>query len=132
MKKLLHIFLCLVVVLSFCACRDDSEVNFNTSFLYGKWQEGTVYERYYDTLIERVLPNGDTVKVNGTTWDEGDDVNEDEAQLFNWTLTGPTLKHEHVGTFVVIPKLYSVDMLTSQTLVYTDDFGTTHHFSKVE
>ena len=100
MKKLLHFFLCLIVVLSFSACGDiPLENGYDASMLYGKWQEGSVFEQYYSSKIERVLANGDTVQVNGTTWDEGDDVSEDEAQLFNWTLTGSTLKHEHVGTF---------------------------------
>lgn len=133
MKKLLHIFLCLIVVLSFSACGDiPLENGYDASMLYGKWQEGSVFEQYYSSNIERVLANGDTVQVNGTTWDEGDDVSEDEAQLFNWTLTGSTLKHEHVGTFVMVPKVYTVTSLTSSELVYEDDYGTAHHFSKVE
>ena len=133
MKKLLHFFLCLIIALSFSACGDISiENDYDASMLYGKWQEGTVFEHYYSSNIERVLANGDTVQVNGTTWDEGDDVSEDEAQLFNWTLTGSTLKHEHVGTFVMVPKIYTVTSLTSSELVYKDDYGTSHHFSKVE
>ncbi len=133
MKKLLHFFLCLIVVLSFSACGDiPLENGYDASMLYGKWQEGSVFEQYYSSKIERVLANGDTVQVNGTTWDEGDDVSEDEAQLFNWTLTGSTLKHEHVGTFVMVPKIYTVTSLTSSELVYEDDYGMAHHFSKVE
>lgn len=133
MKKLLHIFLCLIVVLSFSACGDiPLENGYDASMLYGKWQEGSVFEQYYSSNIERVLANGDTVQVNGTTWDEGDDVSEDEAQFFNWTLTGSTLKHEHVGTFVMVPKIYTVTSLTSSELVYEDDYGMAHHFTKVE
>ena len=133
MKKLLHFFLCLIVALSFSACGDiPLENGYDASMLYGKWQEGSVFEQYYSSNIERVLANGDTVQANGTTWDEGDDVSEDEAQLFNWTLTGSTLKHEHVGTFVMVPKIYTVTSLTSSELVYKDDYGTSHHFSKVE
>ena len=133
MKKLLHIFLCLIVVLSFSACGDiPLENGYDASMLYGKWQEGSVFEQYYSSNIERVLANGDTVQANGTTWDESDDVSEDEAQLFNWTLTGSTLKHEHVGTFVMVPKVYTVTSLTSSELVYEDNYGTAHHFSKVE
>ena len=131
MKKLLHIFLFLVIVLGLAACHKPAEISFDPSLLYGKWQEGSVYERYYASAIERVLPNGDTVQVNGTTWDVSDDVTEDEAQLFNWTLTGATLKHEHVGTFVTVPKVYTVIMLSSSNLVYKDDYGVTHHYSKV-
>ena len=133
MKKLLHFFLCLIVALSFSACGDiPLENGYDASMLYGKWQEGSVFEQYYSSDIERVLPNGDTVQANGTTWDESDDVSEDEAQLFNWTLTGSTLKHEHVGTFVMVPKIYTVTSLTSSELVYEDDYGKAHHFSKVE
>ena len=133
MKKLLHIFLCLIVVLSFSACGDiPLENGYDASMLYGKWQGGSVFEQYYSSNIERVLANGDTVQANGTTWDESDDVSEDEAQLFNWTLTGSTLKHEHVGTFVMVPKIYTVTSLTSSELVYEDDYGMAHHFSKVE
>ncbi len=131
MKKLLHIFLFLVIVLGLGACNKPEEISFDSSLLYGKWQEGSVYERYYASAIERVLPNGDTVQVNGTTWDVSDDVTEEEAQLFNWTLTGATLKHEHVGTFVMVPKVYTVIMLSSSNLVYKDDYGVTHHYSKV-
>ena len=131
MKKLLHIFLFLVIVLGLAACHKPAEISFDPSLLYGKWQEGSVYERYYASAIERVLPNGDTVQVNGTTWDVSDDVTEDEAQLFNWTLTGATLKHEHVGTFVTVPKVYTIIMLESNNLVYKDEYGVTHHYSKV-
>ena len=132
MKKLLHILLGLVIVLSLGACDDKTpDTHFDASMLYGKWQEGTVFEHYYDSHIERVLPNGDTVQVNGTTWDESE-VHEDEAQFFNWTLTGSTLKHEHVGTFVMVPKVYTITMLTSSLMIYRDDYGATHHFSKVE
>ena len=131
MKKLLHIFLFLVIVLGLGACQKPEEISFDVSLLYGKWQEGSVYERYYASAIERVLPNGDTVQVNGTTWDVSDDVTEEEAQLFNWTLTGATLKHEHVGTFVTVPKVYTIIMLSSNNLVYKDDYGVTHHYSKV-
>ena len=133
MKKLLHFFLCLAIVLCLGACGEIiPEIDNDVSMLYGKWQEGSVFERYYESSIERVLANGDTVWVNGTTWDESEDVNEDEAQLFNWTLTGTTLKHEHVGTFVMLPKVYTVTSLTSSELIYQDDFGVNHHFSKVE
>lgn len=133
MKKLLHIFLCLAIVLCFGACGEIiPELDNDTSLLYGKWQEGTVFEHYYSSNIERVLANGDTVQANGATWDEADDVSEDEAQLFYWTLAGSTLKHEHVGTFVTVPKIYTVTSLTSSELVYHDDFGVIHHFSKVE
>lgn len=133
MKKLLHVILGLLIVIGFASChKDPPVVNYDVSLLYGQWQEGMVYERYYDSLIERVLPNGDTVRVNGTTWDVSDDVSEAEAQLFNWTLTGATLTQEHIGTFVMVPKVYTITELDDNKLSYTDAFGVTHRFSKVK
>lgn len=133
MKKLFFFFVGMAFAFGLGACNGigPDDEGFDETLLYGKWQEGTVYERYYATPIERVMANGDTVQANGTTWDESDDVYEDEAQLFNWTLTGSTLKHEHVGTFVIVPKLYTVKSLTSNELVYSDDYGSEHHFSRV-
>ena len=134
MKKLVPFFLCFVIAFGFCACKKKPSIiiSVDETKLYGKWQEGSVFERYYASDIERVLPNGDTVRVNGTTWDEADDVAEDEAQLFNWTLKGNTLKHEHVGTFVIVPKLYTISALNNHSLIYQDEYGVTHYFSKVE
>lgn len=133
MKKLFFFFMGIAFAFGLSSCDGigSGDDGFDATLLYGKWQEGTVYERYYATPIERVMANGDTVQANGTTWDEGDDVYEDEAQLFNWTLTGSTLKQEHVGTFVIVPKLYTVKSLTSNELVYSDDYGSEHHFSRV-
>ena len=133
MKKLLHICLGLALVSCLSACGGllPEEVEIDKTFLYGTWQEGTVYERYYASPIDFTLPDGDTVQVNGTTWDVADDISEDEAQAFNWTLTGATLIHEHISTFVTVPKVYTVTSLTTSELVYKDDYGTTHYYSKV-
>ena len=133
MKKTLFLFLGFALALGFSAChRHSHDDGFDKALLIGKWQEGSVYEHYYDTVFECVLLNGDTVWVNGTTWDESEDISEEEAQLFNWKLTGSTLQHEHVGTFIIVPKVYTVKSLDAKKLVYKDDYGTTHHFTKVE
>ena len=94
---------------------------FDVTLLYGRWQEGTVYERYDSTGL-------------GATWDasEDEDVDEEEAQLFKWSLEGSTLVHEHIGTFVTVPKVYTITTLNDKQLTYHDDFGTTHEFSKVD
>ena len=134
MKKLLNLFLVLTLAAGFCSCDGviPGESGFDESMLVGKWQEGTVFEHYYDTVFERVLATGDTVRANGVTWDEADDITEEEGQLFNWTLTGSTLKHEHIGTFVIVPKLYTITTLDDHELVYDDDYGGKHFFIKVE
>lgn len=133
MKRHLVICIILLIAIALCSCTGgDNNTNYDESLLYGKWQEGSVFERYYDSDIEYVLHTGDTVQVNGTTWDEGDDVSEDEAQAFNWSLTGSTLTHIHVGVFTDVPKVYTVTTLTSSSLCYEDAYGTKHQFSKVE
>ncbi len=133
MKKLLLFLIGFALTAGLASCGgivpDDS--GFDETMLYGKWQEGTVYERYYASPVEHILANGDTIQVNGFTWDESDDVSEDEAQPFNWTLTGSTLRIEHAGTFVIVPKLYTITTLNSNELVYNDDYGNEHHYSKV-
>ena len=134
MKKLLNLVFAFVLALAFSACNgvDPSHNGFDKAKLVGKWQEGSVFERYYDTVFERVLASGDTVRANGVTWDEADDITEEEGQLFNWTLTGSTLKHEHIGTFIIVPKLYTITTIDERELVYDDDYGVKHYFIKVD
>lgn len=132
MKKLSFLCMGLLIAFGLCSCDGDTNLSFDESLLYGKWQEGSVFERYYDSNIEYVLPDGNTVQVNGITWDEGDDVGEDEAQAFKWTLSGSTLTHEHIGTFTYVPKVYTVTTLTSSSFCYEDAYGLKHQFSKVD
>lgn len=93
---------------------------FDESLLIGKWESGTLYYRYF----------GDGT---GYTWDEGDDVTEEEAQDFTWTLMNSELTQNHIleigGT---VPKLYTVLELTSTSLVYEDDFGKRFSFTRVD
>ena len=68
----------------------------------------------------------------GGTWDTADDVTEEEAQDFTWTLVNAELTHIHIleiGGHV--PKVYTVTELTSSTLTYNDDFGVEFSFTKV-
>lgn len=120
MKKLICFLMgiCLVVGLFSCGGPIDGPV-IDETLLYGKWQEGSVFERYESGGL-------------GATWDVGDDVGEEEAQLFKWSLDGSTLVHEYVGTFVVVPKVYTITTLNSTQLIYQDDYGTTHNYSRVD
>lgn len=121
MKKLVRIILLLVVSTTFMvSCIEDTtSQTFDETFLYGKWQSGTVYYKY--------ISNG-----TGTTWDTADDVTEAEGQAFTWTLVQSELTHIHVlevgGS---VPKVYTVTELTETSLVYEDDFGTAYSFTKV-
>lgn len=121
MKKLFYLFVGMILILGVSSCGDiiDANDNFDESLLYGRWQEGTIFERYDETGW-------------GATWDTDDDLEEEEAQLFKWSLEGSTLIHEHQGQFVTVPKVYTVTTLNSSQLTYHDDYGTTHNFSKVD
>lgn len=121
MKKAFALITGLLLLVGFSACGGlipNDDESFDVSNLYGRWQEGSVYERYDNTGY-------------GATWDVSDDIDEEEAQLFKWTLDGSTLIHQHIGTFVTVPKVYTVTSLTPTTLIYGDDYGKTHHFTKV-
>ncbi len=110
----------LACMLLFGACQDDKPT-FDPGLLIGKWVRGTEYYRYN--------ANG-----TGATWDTSDDVNEDEAQPFTWEFNSETnnltLYHQmEMGG--VIPKSYTVTVLTESTLSYKDRFDQTFTYSQV-
>ena len=91
---------------------------FDKTLLGGKWVSGTLYE-YYD-------PAG-----TGYTWDILDDVTEEEAQPFTWTLENATLTQIHqMEMGGSVPKTYTVTKLTATTLEYHDDYGKYYTFTK--
>ena len=120
MKRLVYSLVGILLMLGVSSCNGlGGETSFDASLLYGRWQEGSVYERYDESGM-------------GATWDVSDDVSEAEAQLFKWSLDGSMLVHEHIGTFVTVPKVYTVTQLDATQLTYSDDYGKTHYFVKVE
>ncbi len=118
MKKAL-IFLMATILIGLMLVSCEKEDDFDESFLIGKWESGTLYYRYF-------------VDGTGYSWDEGDDVTENEAQDFTWTLEKSELTHIHIleigGT---VPKVYTVTELTSTRLRYEDGFGKSYSFIKV-
>ena len=81
-----------------------TEFEYDSSLLIGKWVSGTEYYRY----------NEDGT---GLTWDTADDVSEEEAQAFTWTLVYSTLTHIHIMEIGgVVPKVYTVTELTATSL----------------
>jgi hypothetical protein len=104
----------------FVSCEPDEPTGFDESFLIGKWQEGTLYERYNDDYT-------------GYTWDTADDVSEEEAQDFTWSLDEDQLIQIHIMEIGGnIPKTYTVTKLNETDLSYRDDYGTVYNFSKVQ
>lgn len=118
MKKRIFGLLVIAAIAVFSnSCKKD-DVSFDESLLIGKWQSGTVWERY-------------DANHNGATWDTSDGLTEADAQAFTWTLDKADLTQIHIieagGT---VPKYYTVTELTSTTLKYKDDFGVSHTFTK--
>ncbi len=118
MKKL---FVCLVVFFSLSMVFNSCEVedtSYDESLLIGRWASGTLFYKYLSDHT-------------GSTWDTSDDVTEAEAQKFTWTLVKSELTHVHImevgGN---VPKVYTVTTLTSTSLKYKDDFGTSYSFTK--
>lgn len=119
MRPITKFLLVLVAMaLTMVACQREEDV-FDETLLIGKWRADTEYYRY---------DNDGT----GVTWVEKDDVSEEEAQAFTWTLVKSELTHIHIiemgGS---APKDYTVTELTATTLKYKDDFRS-YSFSKVE
>ena len=120
MKKLLYLFIGTLLLLGVSSCGGlVVDVNYDETLLYGRWQEGTVFERYDDSGW-------------GATWDVADDVSEEEAQLFQWRIEGSKLIQEHIATFATVAKVYNLNTLTASRLTYSDDYGKMHYFTKVE
>jgi hypothetical protein len=117
MKKLCCLFGIVCVLSLLYSCKKDPV--FDKNLLPGKWCQGTEFFRY--------MSDG-----NGYTWDEGDDVKEDEAQPFTWTLEKANLIQTHIGAMgQVIPKSYTVTELTSSSLKYKDDYGKSYSFQRM-
>ncbi len=101
------------------SCGFTNEVDYDRTLLMGHWQEGTLHEVYEDG--------------SGYTWDTADDVTEDEAQHFTWTLEGDNLTQIHIMEMGgEIPKVYTVTNLTETTLSYEDSYGKIHTFARVQ
>ena len=116
-KTLLYLSMCMALTILAVSCETEP-VSFDESLLYGKWRSGTLFYKY--------LADG-----TGGTWDTSDDVTEEEAQAFTWTLINADLTQNHIleigGT---VPKAYTVTELTATTLKYHDDFDT-YSFTRV-
>lgn len=121
MKRIALIFLSIALVALFAtSCtKEDTTPTFDESLIIGKWKSGTLFERY------------DSNK-SGATWDSSDDVTEAEAQGFTWSIEKDQLEQIHIiVNGGLVPKTYTVTMLTASTLEYKDAYGKTKSFSKL-
>ncbi len=120
MKKILIALLMFSsIALVFNACTKE-ETSFDETLLIGKWVSGTVFYKYVSDYT-------------GKTWDTADNVTEEEAQSYTWSLVQDQLTHIHIlemgGT---VPKVYTVTQLTATSLKYEDDFGVSYTYTKVQ
>jgi hypothetical protein len=122
MKRLILIFLSLALVTLFItSCsEEETQPNFDESLIIGKWKSGTLFERY------------DSNK-SGASWDTADDVEEEEAQEFTWTISKDQLEQIHIiENGGRVPKVYTITELTSSSLEYRDAYGEIKSFSKLQ
>ena len=114
-----------VAALVATACHDErTHITVNETDLHGKWQktETQEYWRY----------NADGT---GVTWDEAEDVSEEESNLtYFWTVNGDVLTHVFTGAMEnqAVPKVYTVTAISSTAMSWEDDYGMSYSFTKVE
>lgn len=120
LQKSLYIgltFCCLLFLMNSCDIFEGGQ-KFDKTLLTGTWAAGTLHEHYNEVGT-------------GYTWDTDDDVTEEEAQPFTWTLEGSTLTQIHkMEMGGNVPKTYTVTKLNATTLSYHDDFGKYYTFTK--
>ncbi len=120
-KKLVLFLFVAAAQLALVGCHEETE-SFDITLLPGKWVAGTEYYRY---------DNDGT----GVTWDTGEDVSEEEAQAFTWEFNDETnrltLIHQmEMGG--VVPKYYTLKALTATQLSYSDNYGQTMTYTRVQ
>ena len=116
MKRLSGFLVVFCVLALLYSCGKDA--NFDKNLLPGKWKQGQLFEKY-------------TADGTGWTWDESDDVTEDEAQQFEWTLEKDNLTQIHIMEMGgKVPKEYKVSELTETTLKYKDNYGKNYSFTR--
>lgn len=95
------------------------DVEYDVDLLIGKWQSGTMFYRFD---IDGV----------GVTWDESDDITEEEASPMKWELNRSKFIHYHeMQNGVLVPKAYKIKCLDLNRLVFQDDYGKEFYFQKV-
>ena len=108
---------CVALLLAGCDPFPRKE-KFDKTLLSGYWVSGTIHEFY-------------RAEGTGYTWDTADDVTEEEAQPFTWTLEKSTLTQIHqMEMGGNVPKTYTVTKLNTTTLEYHDDYGKYYTFTK--
>ena len=121
MKRIFYFSASLLVICTlFNSCNKD---DFDEALLYegtGKWRQGTLHYKFLSNK-------------NGSSWDTKDDVREDEAQPFTWTLVKSELRLIHtISMGGSALEVFKVKKLTATTLELEDVVDKKKHtFTKV-
>lgn len=124
--KLFRILL-LTLTMSVCTACDpgwEDEVSFTPDDLVGLWRCTNVPGN------ELWLYRADGT---GCTWNTADDVTQEEAQEFTWTLKVSTLTqlHQMEISGLEIPKVYTVTELDQYHMVYKDSYDIFYSFGRL-
>lgn len=114
------VFAMMTLIIASCSKSDDEK--YDESLLIGKWKSGTLYYKYLSDHT-------------GARWDTGEDITEEEAQPFTWSIVGAELReyHDIDITTRAVPKFYTILELTATSLKYKDETGQkTHSFTRVQ
>ena len=117
-RRKILVFVAATLLLAACG---EKKKQFDIDLIAGKWVAGQEFWRY-------------DADGTGATWDEADDVHEDEAQPFKWEFDGENNRLTHMHQMEmggVIPKSYTLKVLDNSTLSYTDRFDSTYTFNRV-
>jgi hypothetical protein len=118
MKKTLRYLVVLTAIILVAVSCSKLGLSFDKALLTGKWKSGTLYYKY-------------AADGTGGSWDTFDNVTEDEAQAFTWTLVGDLLTHINVVQIGgSVPKIYTITELTATSLKYKDQYES-FSFTKV-
>lgn len=124
-KKLLKIVLAALLALTAAGCGEDEvPVNVTPGQLCGCWVKNGTQEYW------RYLDDG-----TGVTWDEADDVAEEESNLrYEWSVDGDRLTHLFRGEQgnQAVPKVYTVKGISPSSMSWEDDYGQQYTLIRVD
>lgn len=106
------------------ACHEEeTHINVSPDQLYGCWVKNGSQE-YWRYLSDST----------GVTWDESEDVTEDESNLrFEWSVNGDVLTHIFRGEQgnQAVPKVYTIKGISASQMSWEDDYGQQYTFIKI-
>lgn len=139
MKRLLYgLAACCLILVTFNSCDGlFGPKEFEEDLLIGKWQNDGNLGEYWVYSTETTA---DGNYQYGHTWDENDDVHEEDLTKygngwFKWQLVKTDLTQIHLmeNGGAEVPKVYTVTVLTSSKLTYKEDLTKkTISFTKVQ